>query len=86
MIAFCHACNMTALLCHIGFLSGAMIAFGRACNMTAMLCHRVSGWGVDSIAFCHACSMTALLMKALDTRFAGIRGLFNCDFHTRPGN
>ena len=49
MIAFCHACNMTALLGHIGFLGGAMIAFCHACNMTALLGHRVSGWGDDSI-------------------------------------
>ena len=48
MIAFCHACNMTALLGQ-KVSDGAMIAFCHACNMTALLGHRVSGWAHDSI-------------------------------------
>ena len=48
MIAFCHACNMTAWLCQ-RVSGGAMIAFCHACNMTALLGHRVSGCGDDSI-------------------------------------
>ena len=57
MIAFCHACNMTALLGQ-RVSGGAMIAFCHACNMTALLGQRVSGGAM--IAFCHACNMTAL--------------------------
>ena len=48
MIAFCHACNMTALLGQ-KVSDGAMIAFCHACNMTALSGQRVSGWGDDSI-------------------------------------
>ena len=48
MIAFCHACNMTALLCHRVSGSGDDSIRTRMQHFI-LLCHRVSGWGDDSI-------------------------------------
>ena len=48
MIAFGHAFNMTAWLCHRVSGWGDDSILSRM-YMTAWLCQRVSGWGDDSI-------------------------------------
>ena len=49
MIAFCHACNMTAFLGPRVSGWGDDSILSRMRNMTAFLGPRVSGWGDDSI-------------------------------------